>query len=171
MSNILANPNGAHRTITSYISGRDADGIPLVIGNQDIESWRAAATILQGQALMFVAPTATVPMTVTPMTAAASAATPWRFAGAAMEGAVAGEQVRVCKDGFVEVLFDTSDTAAAYSILNLPYTTTGEFDIAAATADDVAQVGWVCGVETGTEDKCLAYVNRNGCNLPDEFVA
>jgi len=168
---ILSDPNGAHRTITTYISGRDADGIPLVIGNQDIESFRAAATILQGQALMFVAPTATVPITVTPMTAAASAATPWRFAGVAMEGAVANEQVRLCSKGFCEVLFDTSDTAAAYSILNLPYTTTGEFDIAAATADDVAQVGWVCGVETGTEDKCLAYVSRHGLNLPDEFVA
>lgn len=171
MSAILANPNGAHRTVSSYISGRDADGIPLVIGNQDIESWQAADTILQGQALMFVAPTATVPMTVAPMTAAASAATPWRFCGVAMEGAAAGDMVRVCAQGFCEVLFDTSDTAAAYAILNLPYTTTGEFDIAAATADDVAQVGWVCGVETGSEDKCLAYVSRNGTNLPDEFAA
>ena len=171
MSNIIANPNGAHVEIASYITGRDANGIPLVIGNQTVESFRAAATILQGQALMFVAPTATVPMTVTPMTAAASAATPWRFAGVALHNAVAGEQAQLVSEGFVEVLFDTSDTAAAYSILNIPYTTTGEFDIAAATADDVAQVGWVCGVETGTEDKCLAYVSRHGVLLPDEFVA
>lgn len=171
MSNIIANPNGAHRTITTYVSGRDADGIPLVIGNQEVESFRAAATILQGQALMFVAPTATVPMTVTPMTAAASAATPWRFAGVALDNAVAGEQIKLVATGFVEVLFDASDTAAAYSILNLPYTTTGDFDIAAATADDVAQVGWVCGIESGTSDKCLAYVSRNGILLPDEFVA
>lgn len=171
MSEILANPNGAFRTISSYVTGRDADGIPQIIGEQRVESWRAAATILPGQALMFVAPTATVPMTVTPQTAAASGATPWRFAGAALEGASAGDMVRVCYQGFCEILFDTSDTAAAYSVVNLPYTTTGEFDIATAPADDVVPVGVCYGAEIGSEDKCLAYINRSGIAVPDEFAA
>lgn len=167
---ILSNPNAAHRTVSTYVTGRDADGIPLVIGNQSIESWQAAATILQGQALMFVAPTATVPMTVTPMTAAVSGTDGWRFAGAAMENASAGEQVRVCEKGFCEILFDTSDTAAAYSLVNLPGTTTGEFDIAVDPVDDVTSVGVCYGAEIGTEDKCLAYVNRAGVCLPDEWA-
>jgi len=159
---ILANPNGAHRTISDFRSGRDDDGNQLVIGNQEIESWQAAGTILQGAALMFVAPTATTPMTVTNMTAAIATSDPWRFAGVAMEGAVAGEQVRVCSRGFCEVLFDASDTAAAYSVLVLPGTTTGEFDIATDPVDNSLDIGWVVGIETGTEDKCLAYVNRTG---------
>ena len=164
MSTILANPNGAHRTITTYVTGRDADGIPLVIGNQEVEPWRANAAILAGQALMFVAPTATVPMSVTPMTAAVTASDPWRFAGVALEGAAAGEQVRVLAKGFGEILFDTSSTAAAYSVLVAPGTTTGEFDIATDPVDNSVNVGVCYGTEIGTEDKCLAYVNRDGIN-------
>lgn len=167
---ILANPNGANRTISDYTSGRDDDGYEIVYGNQEVESWQAAATILKGQALMFVAPTTTAPMTVTPMTAAVSGTDGWRFAGAALENASAGDQCRVLASGFGEVLFDTSDTAAAYSLINLPGTTTGEFDIAVDPVDDVTAVGVCYGAEIGTEDKCLAYINRAGVCLPDEWV-
>jgi hypothetical protein len=104
------------------------------------------------------------------MTAAVSGTDGWRFAGAALDSAVAGEQVRVCTDGFCEILFDTSDTAAAYSIINLPGTTTGDFDIAVDPVDDVTAVGVCYGGEIGTEDKCLAYINRAGICLPDEWV-
>jgi hypothetical protein len=165
---IIANPNSAHRTVSTYISGRDADGIPLVVGNQVVESWQAAAAVSQGQALCFLAPTATVPLTVTPMTAALSASHPWTFAGAALEDAAAGEMVRVCAEGFCEVLFDASDTAAFGSVVNIPYTSTGDFDIAAAPADDTLQVGVCFGIETGSTDKCLARVSRNGVGIPDE---
>lgn len=161
---ILANPNGAHRTVSDYTSGRDDDGYEIIYGNQEVESWQAAATILKGQALMFVAPTTTTPMTVTPMTAAVTASDPWRFAGAALEDASAGDQCRVLARGFGEILFDTSDTAAAYSVLVAPGTTTGEFDIATDPVDDSVNVGVCYGAEIGTEDKCLAYVNRDGIN-------
>ena len=164
MSTILANPNGAHRTITTYVTGRDADGIPLVIGNQEVEPWRASAAILAGQALMFVAPTTTAPMTVVAMTAAVTASDPWRFAGAALEGASSGDMVKVLVKGFGEILFDTSDTAAAYSVLQAPGTTTGEFDIATDPVDNSVDVGVCYGAEIGSEDKCLAYINRDGIN-------
>ena len=164
MSTILANPNGAHRTITSYVTGRDADGFPVIIGNQEIESWQAGGTILAGQALMFVAPTTTAPMTVVAMTAAITASDPWRFAGVAMEGASSGDMVRVCSQGFCEILFDASSTPAAYSVLVAPGTTTGEFDIATDPVDNSINVGVCYGTEIGTEDKCLGYVNRNGIN-------
>ena len=158
MSEVLSNPNGAHTTISTYVTGRDADGIPQVIGRQVVDTHRADATILQGQALMYVAPSATVPLSVTPMTAAVVTSDPWRFAGVALEGAVAGENVKYCSQGFCEVLFDASSTAAAYSLLNLPATTTGEFDIATDPADNVESAGWVLGAEIGSTDKCLAHI-------------
>ena len=164
MSTILANPNGAHRTVSDYTTGRDDDGFPLVYGNQEVESWQAGATILVGQALMFVAPTATAPMTVIPMTAAVTTSDPWRFAGAALEGASSGDMVKVLVKGFGEVLFDTSNTAAAYSVLSAPGTTTGEFDVATDPVDNSVNVGVCYGAEISTEDKCLAYVNRDGIN-------
>lgn len=170
MSTILSNPNGAHVVVSDYRTGRDADGIPIVVNNQTIESWRADAAILAGQALMFVAPTATVPISVSPMTAAISGTDPWTFAGVALEGAAAGDMVRVGTAGVFEILFDTSDTAAFASIINLPGTTTGEFDIALAPVDDVTSVGLCFGPEIGTEDKCLALINRAGIAVPDEWA-
>ncbi len=158
MSAILANPNGANRTVSTFVTGRDDDGIPMVVGRQVVDAHRADATILQGQALMYVAPTATVPLSVTPMTAAVVTSDPWRFAGVALEGAAAGDQVRYCVQGFCEVLFDASSTAAAYSLLNLPAVTTGEFDIATDPADNVESAGWVLGAEIGSTDKCLANI-------------
>jgi len=171
MSGTLSNPNGAHVTITTYVSGRDENGIPQVLGNQDIESWRANAAVAQGEALMVVAPTATVPISVTPMTAVIASSHPWRFWGIAMEDAAAGEQVRVCAQGVCEVKFDAADTAAAYSVLQAPDTTTGRCAIATASADDVLAIGVVLGIESGTSDKCLAYVSRTGVGMPDEWAA
>lgn len=167
---ILTNPNSAHRTVTTHVSGLDEDGIPLVIGVQQVESWRAAAAIAEGEALMFVAPTATVPMTVTPMTVAVKDSGPWRFAGVALEAAVAGEQVRVCSEGFCQIRHDAADAAAAYSLVQLPDTTTGRFAISTTTVDDLSAVGWSVGVETGATDRSLAYVNRAGVCMPDEYV-
>lgn len=171
MSTILANPNGAFVTVSDYRTGRDENGIPLVVGNQEIESFTAGGTILQGQALMFAAPTETAPITVAPMTAAISGSDPWLFAGVAMEGGVAGDMVRVCSRGICEILFDTSDTAAFASVVNLPYTTTGDFDVATVPADDVVPVGFCFGPEIGSTDKCLALIDRAGIAVPDEFAA
>ncbi len=171
MSAVLANPNGANQTISTYVSGRDDAGSAQVLGHQVIESWRANAAVAQGEALMVVAPTATVPISVTPMTAVIASSHPWRFWGVAMEAAAAGEQVRVCSSGVVEVLADAADTADAYDVLRAPDTTTGRFSVDAASADDILAVGIVLGVETGTTDKCLAFVSRVGVGMPDEWVA
>lgn len=157
---IIANPNGAFLNVSDFTTGRDDDGNPIVLGNQCIEGWQAGATILQGQALMFTAPTTTAPITVEPMTAAVTAADSWRFAGVAMEDASSGDQVRVCRSGPVEILFDTAATPAAYDLLEAPGTTTGDFDVAGAAADNGVYVGWVLGGEIGTEDKCLAMIGQ-----------
>lgn len=160
MSNILANPNGAHRTVSDFREGVDDDGNEIIYGNQTVESWQAAGTILKGQALMLVAPTETAPPTVTPMTAAVTGADSWRFVGAALESATAGQQVRVCTKGICLVLHDASDDPAAYDLVSAPATTTGDFDVVTALADDGVYVGYYLGgTLTGVTDTALAYID------------
>ena len=160
MSNILTNPNGAHRTVSDFREGVDDAGNEIVYGNQEVESWQAGGTILKGQALMLVAPTETAPPTVVPMTAAVTGADSWRFVGAALEAATSGEQVRVCKKGICLVLHDASDDPAAYDLVSAPGTTTGDFDVATALADDGVYVGYFLGgTLTGVTDTALAYID------------
>jgi hypothetical protein len=164
MSNILANPNGAHRTVTDFREGVDADGNEIIFGNQTVESWQAAGTILKGQALMLVAPTATAPPTVTPMTAAVTAGDSWRFVGAALESAKAGEQVRVCTAGICLVLHDASDDPSEYDLVSAPATTTGDFDVVAGAAvDNGVYVGYFLGptiAPAATTDLALAMIGQ-----------
>jgi len=160
MSNILANPNGAHRTVSDFREGVDDAGNEIIYGNQSVESWQAAGTILKGQALMLVAPTETAPATVTPMTAAVTGGDSWRFVGAALEAATAGQQVRVCTQGICLVLHDASDDPAAYDLVSAPATTTGDFDVVAGAAvDDGVYVGYYLGgTLAGQTDTALAFI-------------
>lgn len=163
----LSNPNAAHRTVTTFLSGRDADGIPLNYPQHQIESWRANAAVSRGQALNFVAPTATVPISVTPMAAATA---DHLFAGAALEDAAVGEMVAVCASGFCEILHDAADTAAFGDPITIPDTTTGRFARGTAETDEVATVGIGYGTEIGT-DFSLARIERSGITHVFETVA
>lgn len=162
----ITNPAGAHRTITSFIDGADADGNWLDLP-RTVDVYRANATIVEGQALMFIAPTATVTVSVSPMTAAIAVSDAWTFAGVAMEAAAAGDYVRVVSRGWARILHDAADTAAALSVVSLPDTTTGRFAIAAEVVTNVRTVGFVAGIESGT-DRSLAFI---GGGLPQDVVA
>jgi hypothetical protein len=155
--NVITNPAGVYTTVTDFRTGRDESGVPLSYPQQ-IDYLRANATITRGQALMDVVPTQTVPLSVTPMTAAITASDPWKFVGVALADAVAGDFVPVCVRGYCEVLFDTASTAAADSLLLAPGTTTGDFDIKTAAVAADAVVGKVLGPEISTTDRCFAYV-------------
>lgn len=158
---ILANPNGAHRTVSDFTTGQDDDGNDLVFSDQLITSYQAGSAIVLGQALMLVAPTTTAGPTVVPMTAAVTGADSWRFVGVAMEAAAAGDQVRVCERGIVRVLHDAAYDPAAYDLLSAPGTTTGEFDGATAVADNGVYVGYyLSGTDAGTTDTALAYIGQ-----------
>jgi hypothetical protein len=157
---ILANPNGAHRTVSDFTTGRDDNDLPLVLGPQEVHSYKAGGTITEGAALMLVAPTTTEGPTVVEMTAAVTGGDSWRFIGAALEAASSGDQVRICTNGICIVDFDTADTPAAYDLLEAPGTTTGVFGTATAVADNGVYVGYVLGAEIGTTDKVLAYIGR-----------
>lgn len=154
---VITNPLSAYRTVTDYRTGTDAAGGDLEYP-REIQQWRANATITKGQALMMVAPTATVPPSVTPMTAAIGASDAWLFVGAAMEDAAAGDTVAVLVRGYGVVKTETADTPAFANALCVPDTTTGAFAVPADSATGQAQVGYVLGPEIGTTDTAFAYV-------------
>lgn len=153
----ITNPMAAYTTVTDYRTGVDAAGADLAY-ERKVEQFRANATIVKGQALMWVAPTATVPLSVTPMTAAVSASDAWLFAGAAMESAEAGDTVAVLREGFGVVQTETADTPAFGNALCLPDTTTGDFATPADSPTGGAQVGVVLGPEIGTTDTAWVYL-------------
>lgn len=151
----ITNPYGALSTIDDHRTGQDQEGLDIMYGFRG-NMFRANATITKGQALMWVGPTATVPVSVTPMTAAAD---PWRFAGVAMSDAAADESLLVAHQGVVIIKFDGGSTAAADDAVILPATTTGEFDIlAGAQAINEDLIGNCLAVEIGTTETCLAAI-------------
>lgn len=158
METVINDPAGAHRVVSDYRLGKDADGYDLT-GPQDIYYLRADAAITKGQALMLVVPTQTVPVSVAPMTAAAEDAF---FIGVALESAAAGAMVAVLNKGFARVLFDASDTAAAGDYLVVPATTTGRLDVIGAVAANAVVVGLMLGAEDGTTDTVYAYIDASG---------
>jgi hypothetical protein len=102
---MITNPQSKLKAVTDYRDGKTSSGELLSYGGS-YEPFRANATITKGQALIFVVPTATVPLSVTPE---ATASELWYFAGYAMHGASAGQTVMVCQHGHCEVLvYDTT---------------------------------------------------------------
>lgn len=156
MGTLITNPTGAFRTgVDDFLEPTDSNGALVQYGVGEIWNLRANAAIDKGEALMLVAPTSTVPLSVTPMTTTGDAEL---FAGAAATDAAEGDIVQVIRKGFAIVKFDTSDTAAFGSVLTAPDATTGDFQIIAAPNSTDATVGLALGTEIGTTDTCWAYV-------------
>lgn len=131
----IANPFGAYRNVTDFTTFRDTDSRELEFGVGEEYVLRANVAITKGQALMFVVPTATLPLSVTPFTAAADEQI---FAGAALHAAAAGEAVGVLRHGFGLVRVDLGVAAAFGSVLQQPITATGDFEV---IADPVGGAG------------------------------
>jgi hypothetical protein len=155
----ITNPTGAFRTTSDFIDGWDAAG-ELSLIDQRVVEVRADAAVTVGQALMIVAPTATVPVSVTPMTAAVTGTHGWRYYGAALTAGAAGDVIQVIRSGIARVRIDAADTAAAYSLLLAPDTTTGRHAIKTAAAAGDIVVGQVLGIEdaSGTADFALCQI-------------
>lgn len=156
----LANPLGAFRTVADFTLGVDAAG-ELVTPEIRCVPYRANAAITKGQALMFVAPTTTVPVSVTPMTAAAA---DHLFAGVALHAAAAGATVQVVTNGHCLIQVGAG-TAAAASYGVVPATTTGVFDVddALDAGDTAVAIFW--GVKDAANN-AFAYVDRSGIVVP-----
>lgn len=144
MESAIINPDGALDDVTDFRTGRNRTGAPLMQGQQ-VFSYRADAPVVRGQCLTFVAPTATVPLSVTPTTTALAASHPHLWAGVALNSAATGKAVDCCFQGVAVVQFDSSDTPAAGNLLLLPDATTGDFAAAAAAVANDVVVGAVLG--------------------------
>lgn len=154
-ASLIVNPSGALGAgVTDYRTGQDVNGHDLHQGQGEVYSFRADATILKGQALGWVVPTATVPLSVTPMAAATSALL---YAGAAGDGAAVGETVTVIRRGVAVVRIGADAPAGGNGLLS-PDTTTGEFEAGAAAVGNQI-VGVVLGPEIGTTGTCLAFLD------------
>lgn len=142
----INNPAGAlsNAPVTTYLFGRDAAGFELEQGKGEVYTFRANATVTRGQALMWVVPTATVPLSVTPMTAGADLVL---FAGVALESGVAGDNIPVMRRGICIAFTDDSDTPAFGQILLRPDATTGQFATAAVAATIQFALGTVLSAE------------------------
>jgi hypothetical protein len=144
---LLTNPLGAHRQVTTFVAGQDADGEPFHQPTA-ITTYRANAAILRGQVVQFVAPTASVPLSVAPMATASSALI---YAGVALDNAAAGETVQVAQAG--HVLVRTGDvTTSLGEYLVKPGSTAGIGSLSSTAIDGTTVAGSILGVVVGNDD-------------------
>lgn len=136
---ILENPSGAFKVVADFTLGLSASG-EIVTPELRIATYRANATITAGQCLMFVAPTTTVPVSVTPMT---SAAEDRLYCGTAFEAAAAGSFLRVVIEGHCLMNFGAT-TPAAGNFIILPDATTGVYgtDATPDVDDSIIGINW-----------------------------
>lgn len=160
-NNALGNPVGAEQQTTTYVSGVDSSGQPHEYGT-DYIFIRANAAITKGHGLSWVNPTATVPVSVTPMP---TAATDIDFAGIAMESATAaGKVIKVAVGGFC-LIWMNAQTAAAGEVVVNPTTTAGELIRQADPTHDATLVSGtllarVFGVKDATTNLALCFLKQ-----------
>lgn len=152
----ISNPNGAFVTVSDFTNPVSDTG-ELVVPEQEVTTYRANAAITKGQALSWVAPTTTVPVSVTPM---ASATDDRFFAGVALEAAAAGEDLLVGIEGHFQINVGAT-TPAASNFVIVPDATTGVFGTDATPDDGDTLVG----INWGTKDAnnlAFAFISRRG---------
>ena len=152
----ISNPNGAFKTVADFRLPVSDEG-ELVVPEQEVTTYRANAAVAIGQALMWVAPTATVPVSVSPMT---SAIDKRFFAGVALEAAAAGEDVLVGIEGHFLISVGAT-TPAASNFVIAPDATTGVFgtDATPDATDSLLGINW--GVKDAN-NLAFAFISRRG---------
>jgi hypothetical protein len=125
----ITNPQDAFKTTADLRVGyTDSEELHALGGTY--RTFRANEAITKGEALMWVAATATVPLSVGLMTAAAADTL---FVGCAMEAAAAGDDVLVCLEGYC--LADVAaETTAFGTVIGVPGTTTGKVEVGHVSA-------------------------------------
>lgn len=151
----LVNPIGANQQVTSFITQKTTDGELIRSGSEIYSHYRANAAVAKGEAVQFVAATATVPLSVTPMATAGDARL---FVGVATKAAAAGAVVELCERGICEVLAN-AQTVAFGDLIVKPGTNAGEPTFGSTDPDAATVVGTVLGV-------CLAAKNATTLLAP-----
>jgi hypothetical protein len=148
----VTNPAGANRLVADFTTWVDGYGAELNY-DQEIATYRANAALARGDCAMFVAPTTTVPLSVTGMTGSSNAVA-MSFAGVALDPIAAGAYGRICIRGYCRVQVGTA-TPAAYDALTINGSATGaaavvtSASLAAATITGL-QLGIFLGAKDGT---------------------
>lgn len=136
MSNqTITNPLGVNQTVSDHRTARDIVGGEVAYG-KTVRPFRANANITRGQAVSFVVPTETVPLSVTPTTAAGS----HTFAGIAEDTVLAGRTVNVVVEGLAFAI--AGDTIAAGNAVGA----VADGEVEAVTIAATTLVGAVAGV-------------------------
>lgn len=145
---MLTNPLNAFYagTTSDYRTGVDSNGELLPLGGIYLP-FRANATITAGQALSFVVPTATVPLSVKPRAASAGDLIAL-FAGVAITGAAAGAPVTVCVFGHCLAAVFSSTTvvigqAAILDVTNAGVLQSSSTDVVAADLNGSLAGTWL----------------------------
>lgn len=144
----LINPAGAFRSVSDFTTWVDGNG-------NDIEYWRQIASlrcdvaIAKGDALMYVVPTTTVPLSVAPLAVTDTLAVGQKFLGVAIEAAAVGEQCLFATEGFALVNVGSA-TAAAGSTANRAGSAAGALNVLTAAATDIIGTGY--GVYLGAKN-------------------
>lgn len=180
MEQILTTPLGhggtAQATVSDYTTYVDSESIPLAYPGID-ESYRANATITAGQVVRFVAATTTVPLSVTPIELDATVVQTQSIVGVALEGASAGDLVKVRVRGVCLVNIATTaaissnvaGTAATPAAGVLAVTAGAGTSNAAGDSHGLtpststivgAAFGVYLGGEVGTSNKAPVYVGK-----------
>ena len=141
--------DAAFDTVTSYITGQNADGAQLARGH-DSDFITANGAVAEGDVLVRVVPTATQDCRV-----AKGGATPgvWTIAGIARTpAAAAGRVVEVCTGGYT--LVNVGSTTPAAGDVAIVSATAGQADVIAAGTGIVAAtlVGSVLGEYMGVKN-------------------
>lgn len=143
----IGNPAGASQAVSDWRTGKQANGADVDLDASYVYI-RANTTITKGQAVGLVVPTATVPPSVTPQTAAMDKRL---YVGAAQHAATAGQYVQILTRGFG--LIDAgAGSPAAESLVVIPATTTGVYDFTSTDPDATTVVGTIAGVALFTKN-------------------
>lgn len=156
---MISNPAGAFSNVLTFVSGVNEFNGEIEYG-KNFRSYRVGTAVVRGQALSFVAPTATVPITVAPMGTAINARL---FAGIALESAAIGQFVRTANQGHC-LLFVNAQTVAAGDTVSVPAVNAGEASCAAADPDATTIVGRTLGVIFGIK------ASTAGANLAPAYL-
>lgn len=144
---LISNPQGAHRTVTTFVAGQD-DGGEALIQPAVTQAYRANEAIVRGQVCAWVAPTASVPLSVKPM---ATADNSLLFAGVALDNADAGQSVQLAQLGHALVRTGDVTTQLGHYLVK-PASTAGVGTLVSDALDATDVVGAVLGVVLGSDD-------------------
>lgn len=149
----ITNPAGAHKTVTDFRTGKDADGFTLDWYSETVDAI-ANGTIAVGDLLTLVVPTSTVPMRVNKVAAGAAGTFlgGYTIVGICSKAAVAGGPTQFVKYGFC--LVQVGAGTPAIGDMGVLSATAGQVDVIVAATGIVAGtfVSNVAGEFLGTKD-------------------